>query len=117
MAHAYSQLGADIEGRRWVAREFAKAETGLVEGLAQYYTDRVLRRLSKRHPGALAAYEQMLPRQPVDYRTHLLWVRENSPEAVRRAMIEVRRWHEGTLAAFNRRLAAAEQALQPQDRD
>ena len=45
LAHAYTQLGADIDGRRWAAASFAKAETELKEGLAQYYTERVLRRV------------------------------------------------------------------------
>jgi hypothetical protein len=35
LAHAYTQLGADIEGRRWPARAFAAAATALKEGLAQ----------------------------------------------------------------------------------
>jgi hypothetical protein len=35
LAHAYTQLGADIDGRRWAAASFMKAETGLKEGLAQ----------------------------------------------------------------------------------
>jgi hypothetical protein len=38
LAHAYTQLGADIEGRRWAAPAFARSETALKEGLAQYYT-------------------------------------------------------------------------------
>ncbi len=63
LAHAYTQLGADIEGRRWPVRAFHEAEIGLVEGLAQYYTDRVLRRLERRHEGALKVYETMLLRQ------------------------------------------------------
>jgi hypothetical protein len=55
LAHAYTQLGADIEGRRWAAPLFAKAEIALTEGLAQYYTDRVLHRLERclpRGPGS-----------------------------------------------------------------
>jgi hypothetical protein len=47
LAHACTQLGADIEGRRWQAQCFAGAESGLKEGPAQYYTDRVLRRLQR----------------------------------------------------------------------
>ena len=43
------QLGADIEGRRWAAPLFAKAKSALTEGLAQYYTDRVLHRLERRY--------------------------------------------------------------------
>jgi hypothetical protein len=113
LAHAYTQLGADIAGWRWPAPLFEKAEPGLKEGLAQYYTDRVLRRLGGRYSGALRAYEMMLPKQPDIYRTHESWVEEFSPEAVRRAMLEVRRWKEGKLADFNRRLKAADEELAP----
>ena len=38
-----------------------------------------------------------------------------SPEAVRRAMIELRRWGEGTLSQFNRRLAIAQKELRPRN--
>jgi hypothetical protein len=113
LAHAYTQLGADIEGLRWPATSFAAAETALKEGLAQYYTDRVLRRLERRHAGALAVFSALLPGQPAAYRAHEPWVRDSSPEAVRRAMLEVRRWKEGKLTDFNRRLAMAQKELGP----
>jgi len=113
LAHAYTQLGADIEGRRWFAPQFAKVEKELKEGLAQYYTDRVLRRVERRYPGALKVFLRMLPGQPPAYRTHEPWVHEFSPEAVRRAIIEVRRWKEGGVEDFNRRLTAAQDELHP----
>lgn len=116
LAHAYSQLGADIEGRRWPAKAFAEAETDLKEGIAQYYTERVLRRLERRYDGAVKVYERMLPGQPEAYRTHESWVKDFSPEAVRRAMLEVRRWREGKLANFNRRLTDAQKELHPEGR-
>jgi hypothetical protein len=55
----------------------------------------------------------MLSRQPETYQTHVSWVEDFSPEAVRRAMLEVRRWHEGKLEHFNRRLADAQKELHP----
>ena len=113
LAHAYTQLGADIEGRRWAVNAFAKAETALKEGLAQYYTHRVLQRLEKRYPEAFAVYKQMLLRQPNAYRTHMEWIDNSTPEAVRRAMLEARRRQEEKLSNFNRRLAAAQQQLKP----
>src|ERR1035441_9475222 len=64
LAHAYTQLGADIQGWRWPAPAFATSETAVKEGLAQYYTDRVLRRLGGRYPGALKTYEDMLRGHP-----------------------------------------------------
>lgn len=113
LAHAYTQLGADIEGRRWAAPSFARAETALKEGLAQYYTNRVLHRLERRYGGALDVFEKLLPRQPEEYRAHKPWIVNSSPEAVRRAMLEVRRWNEGKLVDFNRRLDMAQKELGP----
>jgi hypothetical protein len=113
LAHAYTQLGADIEGRRWPSRQFSRAEKALKEGLAQYYTDRVLTRLDRRYGGAFKAYEALLAKQPEEYRTHIPWIEHCSPEAVRRAMIEVRRWDEGTIAQFEGRLASAAEQLRP----
>ena len=113
LAHAYTQLGADIEGRRWAAPLFAKAESALTEGLAQYYTDRVLHRLERRYAGPLNIFLALLPGQPDVYRSHDPWVRHSSPEAVRRAMLEIRRWGEGKLTDFNRRLEIAQRELSP----
>lgn len=115
LAHAYTQLGADIEGRRWQAEAFAEAENEVKEGLAQYYTDLVLRRLSHRYAGAFEAYKQMLPMQSDLYRTHENWVKDSTPESVRRAMLEMRRWKEGTLGEFNQRLVEAQQQLNPRN--
>src|SRR5438045_984553 len=52
LAHAYTQLGADIDGRRWPAAAFRRADLPLTEGLAQYYTQAVLERLKDRFDGA-----------------------------------------------------------------
>ncbi|MFM8359773.1 MAG: hypothetical protein ACKOET_14610 [Verrucomicrobiota bacterium] len=105
LAHGYTQLGADIDGRRWPAREYLPAEPALVEGLAQYYTERTLGRLRRDCPGALRVFLAMLPRQPPSYRVHARWISDHSPEAVRQSMLEVRRGREGTLGAFEARLA------------
>ena len=115
LGHAYSQLGADIQGRRWPARAFALAEPALIEGLAQYYTERVLRRLERRYAGALKVFYSMLLGQPEAYRGHETWINEYSPEAVRRAMLEVRIWKERRLDEFNQRLKSAQVDLQPDD--
>lgn len=115
LAHGYTQLGADIDGRRWPARDFLGAEPALVEGLAQYYTQRTLGRLRRDCPGALRVFLAMLPRQPSSYRVHARWISDYSPEAVRQSMLEVRRGRERTLEAFEARLARAQQQLRPVD--
>jgi hypothetical protein len=96
LAHAYTQLGADTEGRRWPAENFARCELALTEGLAQYYTHRVLHRLRQRYDGALRVYRAML-KQQADART----------------MLEVRRWDEKKVEAFESRLRGAQQATVP----
>jgi hypothetical protein len=111
LAHAYTQLGADIEGRRWSVARFAEAEPALKEGLAQYYTHRVLERLSRRNPGPFGTFKQLLLLQPEQYRAHEPWLKAGSPEAVRRAMLEVRRHGETRSADFARRLEAAAGSL------
>jgi hypothetical protein len=113
LAHAYTQLGAGIEGRRWAVASFMKAESALKEGLAQYYTDRVLHRLERRFGGALKIFLKLLPNQPEAYRSHQPWMQSSSPEAVRRALLEVRRRNERGLADFNRRLKIAQTELSP----
>lgn len=113
LAHAYTQLGADIEGRRWPSHHFGKAETELKEGLAQFYTLRALQRLQGRFPGAIDAFETLLAKQPRPYHAHEPWVDQFSPEAVRQAMIEVRRWREGSLEQFTDRLERASVQLKP----
>jgi hypothetical protein len=113
LAHAYTQLGADIEGRRWPSHYFGKAETDLKEGLAQFYAMRALQRLQGRFPGAIATFETLLAKQPGPYHAHEAWVEQFSPEAVRQAMLEVRRWREGTLDQFNKRLGRAGEQLKP----
>ena len=115
LAHAYTQLGADIDGRRWPAHVFAKAETSLKEGLAQYYTARVLQRLERRYGGALKVYKALLRGQPEAYTSHVSWVKDFSPEAVRLAMLEVRRSKEGKLVDFNRRLDEAQKNLKTKE--
>jgi len=113
LAHAYTQLGADIEGRRWPSREFDRAEVDLVEGLAQYYAWQTLNRLSRKFPGALKTFDSLLAKQSSPYHAHVPWLEHFTAEAVRRAMIEARRWREGSLEHYERRLVQAAEQLRP----
>lgn len=107
MAHAYTQLGADIEGRRWPTASFLRADRALVEALAQYYTSRCLLRLRDRLPGAIRAFEALLKLQNPIYRGHEEWEQNASPEAVRWAMLEARRQAIDDMANFVERLQEA----------
>ena len=109
-AHAYTQLGVDIDGDDWAVGNFEKAERSVKEGLAQYYTHQTLKFLQERNDwlygGAFRVYRKLSPLQPSEYRVHHVWLGDKS-ETVRRAMLELR-WHnETTLGDFNRRLSNA----------
>jgi hypothetical protein len=105
LAHAYTHRGADADGRRWDSAGLRNAERALKEGLAQYYTYRVLERLGKQAPDAMDAYERLLPHQPEIYRTHLNWVKDRSQEEVRDAMLTIRCRASGTVGEFESLLA------------
>ncbi|MCL4487037.1 MAG: hypothetical protein M1570_02755 [Chloroflexi bacterium] len=91
LAHAYTHLGMDIEGRRWDTAVFAHADTAVKESLAQYYTGWTAERLRERNePEVHKAYERLLRLQTKVYNQHLLWVELYSPEIVRAAMLELR---------------------------
>jgi hypothetical protein len=101
LAHAYSHVGADIDGLRWPNKAFGEAELGLVEGLAQYYTHQVCVRLGDQHPGMLAAYRALLVHQPAPYQAHVAWTKGARPEEVRFAILESRRRSVTKLQEFN----------------
>jgi len=49
LAHAYSHLGADKDGNRWNDKAFCQADVEIKEGVAQYYTEKVVSWLAQRN--------------------------------------------------------------------
>ncbi|MDK9701108.1 MAG: hypothetical protein OEM52_13280 [bacterium] len=111
VAHAYTHLGADIDGHRWVTDGFARTDRSVKEGLAQYYTIQIAKRLELQISGYTAAFHEMLKSQPVAYHAHELWVTGNKPEEVRLAMLEFRRDGSGNVQKFNTALVEAKKRL------
>lgn len=111
LAHAYTHIGMDADGKSWAAHAFSKTERGLKEGLAQYYTVRVLDRLARQLPTAKDAYEKLLPHQASEYHTHVSWLDRYQPEEVRDAMLATRRKGVGTVDGFNAALEEARKRL------
>jgi hypothetical protein len=91
LAHAFTQVGADIEGYRWELETFHAAELSLKEGIAQYYTALACERLQRVAPGAKPAYEALLEKQPAPYQTHIPWLEGHREEEVRLALVQARR--------------------------
>ena len=61
--------------------------------------------------GCFAAYDRLLPHQPVAYQTHVPWLAEFTPEEVRYAMIAVRREARASLAEFEQRIVGARREM------
>jgi hypothetical protein len=89
LAHAYTHLGADIDGSRWDTEAFSAADLRIVEGLAQSYTETVLDSLAARVPGAKTAFDALLMKQSKPYTNFKEWAgpEEARGEVVRAAMI------------------------------
>lgn len=110
-AHAYTHLGTDIDGERWDSKAFSQSEVSLTEGLAQYYTYRVCKRLEESLPEAIEAYDKLLAQQPPAYQAHRGWLELYTPEEVRLGVLEVRRRDLGTLKKYEQALVRAKDAI------
>lgn len=99
LAHAYTHIGTDIDGGQWDTKDFHEVDVHVAEGLAQYYTEKVLFKIKDKYPKPLVAFEELLGDQPKPYRIHKEWVKY-SPETIRRALLETRRQHKHELRDF-----------------
>lgn len=92
LAHGYTHLGRDIDSDRWDTERFARTDVAIVEGLAQFYTHVVCKRLAQRMPQAIETYEALLKKQRGPYLAHQKWVKDDQRggEIIRVTMIECR---------------------------
>jgi hypothetical protein len=102
LGHAYTHLGRDIDGKRWETGAFAAADAGIVEGLAQFYTASICKKLYERFPPAWNAYTTLLENQSGPYRAHEEWLKDTKTggEVVRMSMITCRSTGTETLNDF-----------------
>jgi hypothetical protein len=113
LAHAFTHIGRDIDGRVWATDDFAKADLFLVEGLAQFYSDRVCERLVRRRPAVRSAFDLLNENQSPPYCIFHEW-KKIGPlvgEAVRHALIDCRVSRIKDHAAFYSVLQAAHDRL------
>lgn len=112
LAHAYSHLGRDIDGRRWETSDFAETDIEIVEGLAQYYTGVICDRVASKFPSARQAYEKLLQFQSPPYRIHDNWPKDRAAgETVRLAMITARSTGDKTYSHFANHLTQSHLAV------
>jgi len=92
LAHAYSHLGLDIDGRSWETNDFANSDLYIVEGLAQFYTMIVCENISESFPSAQIAFGKLLERQSEIYTVFRHWSENDvaSGELIRHCLIRTR---------------------------
>lgn len=113
MAHAYTHLGRDIDDQEWGTENYARADQFIVEGLAQFYTRAVCKRLESRQPGPKRAFEALLKGQPKAYTCFEGWAKDHPQcgEIVRFAMIDARSRGITAYGEFTAKLAATAESL------
>jgi hypothetical protein len=122
LAHAYSHLGRDIDSSRWDTHAFSRADMPIAEGIAQFYTDAVCRKLAERLPAALGAFRALLEYQSGPYRVHEKWSdpklkvvskegTARAGEVVRSCMIECRKASFTSYQEFEFSLLASHERL------
>ncbi|WP_295612493.1 hypothetical protein [uncultured Lamprocystis sp.] len=109
LAHAYTHLGGDIDGNRWDVSAFASSDLVLVEGLAQYYTERICKKLDDNIPTLSAAFGQLLSFQSSPYTQYRGWPTSgvHGAEIVRFAMIDSRAQEGASLGRFTEQMNKA----------
>ena len=93
LAHAYTHLGRDIDGKEWDQKGFFDSDKAVTEGLAQFYALAVSTKLWQRYPLARAAFDKLLTLQSGPYLAHQEWADHyagNGSETVRFAMLVAR---------------------------
>ena len=116
LAHAYTQIGCDIQGRRWDPAYYSNSDSEVKEGLAQYYTHRVLNRNKDRYSGAFEVFKKMMDWQDPKYQVHKKWMQDSTPEAVRYALLAIRNYPDVTIQYFDHQLREAGRVINGDER-
>ena len=93
LAHGYTHIGRDIDSKSWDNNGFRDSDLGVIEGLAQFYTEVISERLAIRTPGILKAYKELLKLQSGPYLAHQDWMKGDKRqigETVRFTLIAAR---------------------------
>lgn len=91
LAHAYTHMGADIDGARWSEKAFAECDLRIVEGLAQHYTQIICKKIEEKGNNALTAFEKLLNCQSTIYTLFREWTNgEQAAERIRFTLLRTR---------------------------
>lgn len=78
-AHACTHLGVDADFTGWRGADFGGQPVAIIEGIAQYYTQYVLSSRDS-YRNWLSVFDDLMARQPPQYRAHLPWLDESTAE-------------------------------------
>ena len=84
-AHAYHQMGFDIDGHQW--ESFQTVDRNIKESLAQFYTEIFCIKMNLFLPEIYNAYNTLLGHQPEHYKIHTEWRKKYSLESIRKVLI------------------------------
>ena len=84
---------ADIDGNRWSNDGFYFSDIYVKEGLAQYYTEKIVQKLEYKIPGIQTAYEKLLEKQTDAYLIYKKWINKMDikPEIIRTTLVSLRK--------------------------
>ena len=113
LAHAYTHLGFDTDGDSWDTDSFARASDFIVEGLAQFYTDKILEEMASKDSSPQTGFNRLINYQSPSYTDYQSWLKGHSRihEVVRLGMIEVRVKSIGNYGDFKQELEKAAEHL------
>lgn len=91
LVHGYTHIGFDKDGNNWETWNFSCTDLKIVEGFAQFYTEKLCKDYFKH---AVPAFEALLTVQAEEYTAYQAWFEEKEMdkyEKVRRILLKVRK--------------------------
>lgn len=119
LAHAYTHQGKDIDGTDWYTEHFAHCDKGIVEGIAQYYTWKLCKRMQFHSPQFESSFNWMFAKQSETYTRFNKWIgcddsvnkKSQYGEVMRAAMLQMRRNQVDSLNNFESEILESRERL------
>lgn len=109
LSHAYHHCGWDQDNMHW--KSMPGTDLEIIEGLAQYYTDRFVKENEIQYPQLKKAYDVLTSCQSGPYIVHKGWLKVYTEEHIKLALYRARRTEITEYRAFKKVLAESKRAL------
>ena len=89
LTHAYTHLGKDSDSLAWNTEDFCKTHLFILEGIAQFYTERICKDKFSDMSDIYNAFKELLKYQGEAYTSYTRWVdnKKHEVETIRSSMI------------------------------